>query len=320
MLKIFGMAGTLLFSAMHMATPALAQEYPKKQPIKIVVTVPAGAGTDMLARVTAEVLQNRLGQAVIVENRSGGSSIIGIDYARRAPADGYTLLFVGPEFTVVPATRKKLPYKFDDFTYLVRPFSVAPVIVGSPKYAPSTLPELLADMKARPGEVRYGNTGIGAAVHMGLASFDVAAGVKGLQVPYQGMAPILNDLFAGTVDISQTGSPVPEKLKVLASAGTKRNPEFPNVPTLEESGIKGATWDVWWGFYAPPNLPKPIADRLIAEISAATRDPGAIAKYKAAVKFEPETNPLTGEAFKKAVIQDYEKWKAVVEREKIEIN
>lgn len=319
MLKFFSMAGALLLGAAQMATPAVAQEYPHKQPIKIVVTVPPGAGTDMLARVTAEVLQHRLGQAVIVENRPGASSVIGVDYARRAPADGYTLLFVGPEFTIVPATRKKMPYKLEDFTYLVRPFSVAPVIVGSPKYAPSSLPELLADMKARPGQVRYGNTGIGAAVHMGLASFDVAAGVKGLQVPYQGMAPVLNDLYAGTLDISETGSPVPEKLKVLASAGTKRNPEYPNVPTLEESGIKGATWDVWWGFYAPPNLPKPIADRLIVEISAATRDPAAIAKFKSAVKFEPEINPLTGEAFKKAVLEDYQRWKSVVEREKIVI-
>ncbi|RZL92477.1 MAG: hypothetical protein EOP82_10155 [Variovorax sp.] len=174
-------------------------------------------------------------------------------------------------------------------------------------------------MKARPGQVKYGSTGTGAVVHVGMASFEAAAGVKGLHVPYQGIAPVLNDLMSGTIDISQSGSPVPEGLKALASAGTKRNPEFPNVPTLEEAGIKGATWDVWWGFFAPPNLPKPIADRLIAEITAVTKDPAAIAKYKAAVKFEPEANPLTGEAFKKSVLEDNQKWKAVVEREKISI-
>lgn len=196
---------------------------------------------------------------------------------------------------------------------------MAPVIIGSPKYPPSSLQELLADMKARPGQVKYGSTGIGAVVHIGLASFEAAAGVKGLHVPYQGMAPVLNDLLSGTLDITESGSPIPEGLKPLASAGSRRNPEFPQLPTLEEAGIKGATWDVWWGFFAPPNLPKPIADRLIAEITAVAQDPAAIARYKAAVRFEPESAPLTGDAFKKAVLEDYRKWQAVVEREKIAV-
>jgi tripartite-type tricarboxylate transporter receptor subunit TctC len=319
MFRIFCSIVVLLIGAMQFAHPAVAQEFPKKQPIKIVVTVPPGGGSDVLARITAEGLQRRLGQAVIVENKPGASSTIGVDFVSKAPADGYTLLFVGAEFAVVPAVRKKLPYRFEELTYLVRPFSVAPVIIGSPKYGPSTLQELLADMKARPGAVRYGSTGTGAVVHVGMASFESAAGVKGLHIPYQGIAPVLNDLLAGTIDISQSGSPVPEGLKALASAGTRRNPEFPNVPTLEEAGIKGATWDVWWGFFAPPNLPKPIAERLIAEITAVTRDPASIAKYKSVVKFEPEANPLTGEAFKQQVLEDSRKWKTVVDREKITI-
>lgn len=320
MFKLSGFAAALLIGATQVAPFAMAQEYPKKQPIKMIVTVPPGGTSDILARATADALHRRLGQVVIVENKPGASSTIGVDFVARAPADGYTLLFVGPEFAVVPAVRTKLPYKFESLTYLVRPFLVAPVLLASPKYLPSSLQELLADMKARPGQVKYGSTGIGAVVHVGLASFEASADVKGLHVPYQGIAPVLNDLLAGTLDITQAASPIPEGLKPLASAGTKRNPEFPNVPTLDEAGIKGATWDVWWGFFAPPNLPQPIAERLISEITAVIKDPVVIAKYKAAVKFEPEANPLTGEAFKKAVLEDNHKWKTVVEREKISVD
>ncbi|RZL88133.1 MAG: tripartite tricarboxylate transporter substrate binding protein, partial [Variovorax sp.] len=148
MFRFLGSIVALLIGATQVASPAMAQEFPKKQPIKIIVTVPPGGGSDVLARVTADALQRRLGQSVIVENKPGASSTIGVDFVARAPADGYTLLFVGAEFAVVPAVRKKLPYRFEDLTYLVQPFTVAPVIIGSPKYQPSSLPDLLADMKA----------------------------------------------------------------------------------------------------------------------------------------------------------------------------
>jgi len=319
MFKCFAGATALLMATVQFVAPAIAQEFPQKQPIKIIVAVPPGAGTDIIARVTADFLQRRLGQTVVVENRPGASSTIGIHAAARAPADGYTLLLVSPEFAIVPAVRKNLPYDIKDFTYLIRPFSSAPVIIGGPKYAPSSLPELLADMKARPGQVRYGSTGIGATVHMGMALFEAAAGVQGLHVPYQGTAPTLNDLMAGTIDITASGSPVPDGFKALVSVGTERNPEFPDVPTLEEYGIQGATWDVWWGFYAPPNLPQPIADRLITELTAVLQDPQAIARYTDAMKFAPETNPLAGDDFKQFVLQEHRKWQAVVAREKIEI-
>jgi tripartite-type tricarboxylate transporter receptor subunit TctC len=191
----------------------------------------------------------------------------------KAPADGYTILFVGPEFSVVPAVRKNLPYNYNDFTYLVRPFTRPAVLVASPKYPATNLQALIADMKARPGRVSYGSTGSGAIVHMGIATFESAAGVKGLHVPYAGMAPVINDLLAGTVDFTMLTPPFPDGLKVLAAASAKRNPLFPNVPTLEEQGIKGAEWASWWGFMVPANTPRPVSDRLIAELSAIFREP-----------------------------------------------
>jgi tripartite-type tricarboxylate transporter receptor subunit TctC len=317
MLRVIGYIAVLLLGATQIALPALAQEFPKKQLIKIVVPVPPGGGTDVLARVTAEFLQRRLGQTVVVENKPGASSTIGADFVAKSPADGYTILFTGAEFAALPAVRNNLPYKLSDFTYLLRGFTVSPLMIGSPKFSASSLQELIANMKANPGQVKYGTTGIGAIVHLGLAMFEGAAGVKGLHVPYSGMAPVYNDLFAGTVDISESGPPFPDGLKVLGAVGSKRNPAYPNVPTLEESGIKGATWDIWWGFLAPSNLPKPIADRLIAEITAVLRDPDAIAKYQASAKFPPDAALLIGDAFKKQVLEDNNKWKTMVDREKI---
>ena len=162
-----------------------------------------------------------------------------------------------------------------------------------------------------------GSTGIGAIVHVGVAKFEGAAGVHALHVPYSGIGPVFNDLFGGQIDFSMASTPLPDNLKVIASAGSRRNPAYPNVPTLEEFGIKDASWDVWFGFFAPPNLPKPIADRLNAEIGAILKDPEAIAKYQNVMKAPPDKEPLVGDAFKKQTVDDNRKWKAVVDRAKI---
>jgi tripartite-type tricarboxylate transporter receptor subunit TctC len=306
----------VLIGAVQMVASAQAQEWPTKQPIKIVVPVPPGGGTDGIARITAEHLQRRLGQAVIVENRPGASSTIGADLVFKAPADGYTLLMVGAEFAVVPATRT-VPYKIDQFTYLTRAYTVPAMLFLSPKSSLSTFPEFLAALKAKPGELRYGSTGIGAIVHVGVAMFEGAAGVKALHVPYSGIGPVFNDLFGGQIDFSMASTPLPDNLKVIASVGTTRNAAYPNLPTLDEFGIKNAGWDVWFGFFAPPNLPKAIADRLNAEIGAILKDPEAIAKYQNVMKAPPDKEPLVGDAFKKQTLEDNKRWKAVVDREKI---
>jgi len=314
MSKIPSLLGALLIAA---AMPAIAQEFPKKQPIKFIAAVNAGGGTDLLARITAEYLQRRLGQVVLVENRPGASGAIGADHVAKAPADGYTLLFTAGELAVLPAVRSNLPYKFDNFTYLIRGFTVQPLIIGSAKRPVSSAAELVTYMKANPGKVTYGTTGIGAIVHLGVAMFEGGAGVKGLHVPYTGIAPVYQDMLAGNIDFSQTTPPVPDGIKVLGSVGTKRSPVYPDLPTLEEIGVKNASWDIWYGVVAPPNLPKPIADRLIAELAAVYKDPEAIEKFKAAAKFAPDVVPLTGESFKKRVLEEHKNWKIVVDREKI---
>jgi tripartite-type tricarboxylate transporter receptor subunit TctC len=312
--------GTLLFCLVLVAHPVLAQEFPKKQPIKIIVPYNPGGGTDALARVTAEFLQRRLGQAVVVENRAGASSAIGADYVAKAPPDGYTLLFVaGGDLTALPAVRSNLPYKFDEFAFLIRGFTAEPMLLASPRLPVSTTSELISYMKANPGKVTLGTPGLGHIVHLGMAMLESAAGVKALVVPYNGSGPVYTEMLAGNIDITLATPPFPDGLKVLGSVGSRRNPMYPNAPLIEEIGIRNASWDNWFGVVGPPHLPKPIADRLIEELGAVLKAPEAVAKFQAVAKTPPDADPLTGEAFKRRVIEEYNRWKAVVTREKISV-
>src|SRR5687768_12115767 len=182
MIKVLSAIGACLFGLGSAVGPASAQEFPKKQPVKIVVATNAGGLTDTLARVTADFLQRRLGQAVVVENRPGAGGTIGADYLAKSPADGYTILLAGAEQVISPAVRPDLPYKFEDFTFLIRPFTADALILAGTKFAPNSVKELIEYMKANPSKVRYGSTGVGAVVHFCAAMFEAAAGVKAVQV------------------------------------------------------------------------------------------------------------------------------------------
>jgi tripartite-type tricarboxylate transporter receptor subunit TctC len=318
MFKILTVLGGLFVAAAQIAVPAAAQDFPSKKPIKIVVAANAGGLTDVLGRITAEFLQKNLGQAVVVENKPGAASVIGADYTAKSPADGYTIYLAGAELAVIPALRNDLPYNFEDFTYLTRFWTNVPLMVVGPDVALNSPKELIEFMKANPGKLRYGTPGVGSLNHIGTAMFEGATGVEGVHVPYTGTGPVYNDLLAGVIDFTLGASlPFPDTLKVLGPTGTKRHPAYPDLPTLEELGYNNASHDAWFGFLAPPNLPQPIADRLIAELTKVFKDPEAIEKYRAATKGVPDAEPLTGEDFKKLTIELNTEWKAVAEREKI---
>ena len=227
MARLMQWACAVFMTTLACMAPAIAQDYPTKQPIKIVVAANAGGGTDVIARITAEFLQKRLNQAVVVENRPGASSTIGADFVAKSAPDGYTLYFTASELAVIPAVRDNLTYKFQDFTYLIRGFSVQPLMFGSPKLPANNIKELVDYMKANPGKVRYGSTGVGAVVHLAMAMFEAGAGVKGTHVPYTGIAPVYQDMLGGNIEVTQATPPIPQGIKVLGSTGPKRSSRLP---------------------------------------------------------------------------------------------
>jgi tripartite-type tricarboxylate transporter receptor subunit TctC len=320
MFRTLTFVGALSLAAMQAVLPASAQDFPKKQPIKIIVAAPPGGGTDVLARITADFLSKEFGQAVVVENKPGAASAIGADFVAKSAPDGYTLHFTASELPVIPAVRSDLPYKFEDFTFLSQVLVARPLMFVSPKVEAKTLPDLIAYMKANPGKVRYGSTGVGAVVHLGIAMFESATGVKLQHVPYSGSAPIYTDMLAGNIEITEASpTGIPDGIRVIASIGSKRHPGYPDIPTAEESGIKGATWDLWYGMVAPPKLPKPIADQITAAISTILKNPEFREKLKVASKTDPDIVLPTGDAFRKQALEENARWKEVAAREKIAV-
>ena len=318
-MRILSLGMALTFGAALIALPANAQEFPSK-PIKIVVAFNAGGLTDVLARITADFLSRRLNQAVVVENKPGAAGAIAADYVAKAPADGHTLYLAAADIAVLPAVRANLPYKIENFTYLSRFWTTVTLIAVGPKSNFTSPTELIAYMKANPGKLTYGTTGMASLNHLGTAMFESASGVKGLHVPYAGNSAIYAALLAGDIDFATgAAAPLPDGIKVLGPAGTRRHPYYPDLPTLAELGYKNASYDAWFGFVAPPNLPKNISARLIEELNAVFKDPEAIARYRNSSKEAPDPQPLVGDDFKKQVLEENGRWKAIVREEKISI-
>jgi tripartite-type tricarboxylate transporter receptor subunit TctC len=307
-------------TALFVAAPAIAQQFPGSQPIKIVVPFAPGGNTDLFGRIVAEHLQKRMKHNVIVENRPGAAMAIGTDLVAKSPADGHTILLAAADLVVLPAVRQNLPYDVEKLTYLSRIFANTVLIVTGPKSGINTIEELIAKIRANPGQVRHATNGVGALNHLGSLKFDAAIGGKTLAVPYGGQGPGSIDTVSGQVEyLNGAGMPLLEGLKVLAPSGSMRHPSFPNLPTLSELGYKGAEWDAWFGFIAPPNLPQPIAERLIQEINAVLKEPDVIERFRKATGFPPAAEPLTGEAFRKSALEELKGWREIAAREKISL-
>jgi tripartite-type tricarboxylate transporter receptor subunit TctC len=263
-----------------LAQAASAQDYPSR-PIKLVVPYAPGALNDTLARTLAEGLAKRLGQSVIVENKAGAAAQLGTDFVSKAPADGYTLLMGSNEpLGVLPAVKKGVPYAVPrDFSFVARVSANIPwVIVSSTRIAPRTLREFIDYARAHPGAVRYGSNGIGSGGHLAFALLGASQGVQLTHIPYNGTAPLVNDLLAGHIDAGVTGvgTMVPlkdsDKIKLLAVTTDARHSFFPDVPTTKEAGAPGVLAEIWFGIVGPAKMPAPIVERLSREIAAVLED------------------------------------------------
>ena len=255
------------------AAPAFAQPWPTK-PVTLVVPFPAGGTTDVLARALAEKLQQSLGQPVIVESRPGAGATLGADYVAKARPDGYTLLIGAIHHTIASSVYKKLPYDFQkDFVPITGLALVPNVLVVNASATPArSVAELVAALKAHPGQWSYGSNGNGTAQHLIGTQFQNATGTTLLHVPYKGSGPLATDLLGAQIQMSfDTITPVlphirAGKLRALAVTTARRSSALPDVPTLEEAGLKGFDIGTWFGVLAPAATPRDIVARLNAEM------------------------------------------------------
>jgi tripartite-type tricarboxylate transporter receptor subunit TctC len=239
----------------------------------LVVPFPAGGTTDVLARAVGQELSKNLGQPVVVESKPGAGATLGADYVAKSKADGYTLLMGAVHHTIASSVYKKLPYDFQKDLAPVSTVALVPnVLVVNPNVAAKSTKELLALAKANPGKLTYGSNGNGTGQHLIGAQFESMGGVEILHVPYKGSGPLTTDLLGGQITMSfDTITPVlphikAGKLRALAVTTSKRSPALPDVPTLDESGLKGFNLGTWFGILAPANTPREVVVRLNAEI------------------------------------------------------
>jgi tripartite-type tricarboxylate transporter receptor subunit TctC len=264
----------LVSLAVWFAAPAGAQTYPAK-PLRMIVPYAPGGGVDIMGRITATRLSERLGVQVVVENRGGAGTVIGTDAVAKAPADGYTLLFGNPALSANPALNDKLPY--DTLKHLAPVIMVAAsfnVLVVHPSLPVKTVRELVALAKSRPGQLNYASAGEGSAIYLAMAMFQNTAGIDVVHIPYKGAGPALVDVVGGQVPMMFIASPPAVtyvnsgKLRALGVSGVKRLPVLPEVPTIAESGYKGFEVNNWYGVLAPGETPRAVVTRLNSDINA----------------------------------------------------
>lgn len=258
---------------------AMAQAWPSR-PISLIVPFPAGGTTDVLARAVGLELSRSLGQPVIVESKPGAGSTLGADYVAKAKPDGYTLLMGAVHHTIATSVYRKLPYDFQkDFAPVSTVALVPNVLVVNPNVPAKNVKELLALAKAEPGKLTFGSNGNGTGQHLIGAQFESMGGVQLLHVPYKGSGPLTTDLLGGQITMSfDTITPVlPQikagKLRALAVTTATRSRALPDVPTLDESGLKGFNLGTWFGVLAPAATPRDIVTRLNAEIVKIVNSP-----------------------------------------------
>lgn len=302
------------------AAPAFA-EWPDK-PVTVVVPFPPGGATDTIARVLAQQMQTALGQNFVVDNRPGATGTIGAAQVKRAPADGYTLLFSSlGTFVIAPHLIKNTPYDATkDFDYITIPVQTSNVLAASPAQKARTVADVIAELKARPGKVSFASSGNGASDHLSAEVFWQQTGTEGLHVPYKGGGPAISDLLGSQVDFSfQNVNSVIQyiragKLRAIVTTGDKRSPVLADIPTLAEAGVKGAEVYSWQGLAAPKGLPPAVKDRIVAAAIAAAKDPAVRARFTGEGLEVVANTPAEFTAFQ---LKEYARWKQVIETRKI---
>ena len=296
------------------AASAGAQQYPAKA-IRMVVGFAPGGGTDLVARIIGQKMNESWGQPVLVDNRAGATGTIGADIVAKAPADGYTLLMGHVNsHGIAPNLFKKLPYDAErDFQMVAYVGYVPNVLVIHPSIPAQNVKDLIAIAKAKPGALNYASSGVGSTQHLAGELFQLLTGTKLVHVPYKGSGPAVVDLLAGHVVANfDTMPPVlphikTGRMRALALTTPKRSPQLPNVPTLIEVGLKGFDMTNWYGIMAPAKTPRDAVMKLNAEANRIMALPDAKAKLEeAGTQLDPGT-PEKFAAFLHSEIAKYAK-------------
>jgi tripartite-type tricarboxylate transporter receptor subunit TctC len=251
---------------------AHAQAYPAK-PIRFIIPFPPGGSNDVVGRMFASQLSERLGQQVVVDNRGGAGGIIGTEIAAKSPPDGYTLLLISVAYAFGTSMYKNIPYDPVKAFAPVAILGTGPVVLTvHPSVPANNVKELIALAKAKPGQIQYATAGVGSFQHLSSELFKLQAGIDMLHVPYKGGGPAMADVIGGHAQVLM-GSLIQilphirsGKLRVLGTSGTKRNPALPDVPTISEAALPGYEATNWWGILAPAGTPQAIVDRLNKEV------------------------------------------------------
>lgn len=268
-------------AGMLAAAPAVQAEgdWPER-PVRMIVPYPPGGGTDIIARIIQEDLTKELGQTVVVENRGGAAGMIGTEAVARSDPDGYTLLFTLSSHTINPAIYKKLSFDTaKDFAPVSLVASLPQILVAHPDFSANTVEELIALAEAKPGELSYGSVGNGSPSHIAGELFGLRTGTQMQHIPYRGGGPAMNDVLGNQIPLVWVSIPAAVgfvksgRVKPLAVSTASRSPLFPEVPTIQESGVPDFEVDSWYAMFVPANTPQPIIDRLSQAISAVVQQP-----------------------------------------------
>jgi tripartite-type tricarboxylate transporter receptor subunit TctC len=302
---------SLLWAA---AGGAMAQDYPNR-PVRIIDPFSAGGGSDVLARIAAQKLTERLGQTFVVENRAGGGGHIGADAVAKSPSNGYTLLVAGVPHAIGMTLYRKLPYDMAKDLAPISQIATFPSLIAvHPSLPVKSVKELLALAKARPGELNYG-ANPGSPNHLAMELFNTMGKVKMVHVGYKGAGPVVIDLVAGQLHLASLGVPSvwPQvqagRVRVIAVTSTKRTPLLPDVPTVSESGLPGYDVSSWYGMYAPAGTPGAIISRLNAELASAMKSSDVIERLSS---LGAQAAPTSAEEFGRITRNEIKRWAVVV--------
>ncbi len=322
MWKSCAVALALLGFVPALISAAAAQDYPAK-PVRLIVPFPPGGSNDVVGRMVALQLSERLGQQVVVDNRAGAGGTIGTDAASQAAPDGYTLLAISLAHAVNPWLYKTRYDSIKSFAP-VAIFATGPnVLVVHPDLPVNSVQDLLKLAKERPGKLLYATAGVGSFQHLGAELFKLMAKIDTVHVPYKGGGPAMVDLMGGHVHY-QLGSLIQTtphfrsgKLKALATGGAKRNPILPDLPTVSEAGVPGYESNNWWGIVAPAGTPQAVIDRLnkaVAEVLNSEQLKKAFAAEGATIL------QMTPAEFGKFIAEETAKWGRVVKEANIKLD